>query len=94
MDDKKRRWLFSRDRLMTAVRSLGFPDELGEACVKNLGSPKAMDRMATYLMNVRPESIELVVDEMLAISSDIDRWRKKKESEEANRKYNEYLQER
>ena len=91
MDDKKRRWLFSRDRLMTAIRSLGFTDELGEACVKNLGSPKAMDRMATYLMNVKPNSVELVVDEMLAIRSQIEAWRARKDSLEANARYNEVL---
>ena len=44
MDDNKRRWLYSRDNLMTAVRSLGYPDKLGEEIVKNLGSPKAMEQ--------------------------------------------------
>ena len=91
MDDNNRRWLFSRDNLMTAIRSLGFPDELGEAIVKNLGSPKAMDRMASYLMNVKPTTPELVVDEMLAIRSEIEAWRAKKDSEDANAKYNEML---
>ena len=76
---------------MTAIRSLGFPDELGEACVKNLGSPKAMDRMATFLMNVKPSSVELVVDEMLAIRSQIEAWRARKDSLEANARYNEVL---
>lgn len=76
---------------MTAIRSLGFPDELGEACVKNLGSPKAMDRMATYLMNVKPGSVELVVDEMLAIRTQIEAWRARKDSLEANARYNEVL---
>ena len=91
MDDNKRRWLFSRDNLMTAIRSLGFPDELGEAIVKNLGSPKAMDRMTSYLMNVKPTTPELVVDEMLAVRSEIEAWRAKKDSEDANAKYNEML---
>ncbi|SNU08136.1 hypothetical protein SAMN06297422_11573 [Lachnospiraceae bacterium] len=91
MDNNNRRWLFSRDNLMTAIRSLGFPDELGEAIVKNLGSPKAMDRMASYLMNVKPTTPELVVDEMLAIRSEIEAWRAKKDSEDANAKYNEML---
>ena len=76
---------------MTAIRSLGFPDELGEAIVKNLGSPKAMDRMTSYLMNVKPTTPELVVDEMLAIRSEIEAWRAKKDSEDANAKYNEML---
>ncbi|ETP70940.1 hypothetical protein UYO_3118 [Lachnospiraceae bacterium JC7] len=33
----------------------------------------------------------LVVDEMLAICSEIERWREKKATEEANAKYNEML---
>ncbi len=45
---------------------------------KQPGSPKAMSRMMGYLVNVRPRSAELIVDEMLAICSDIDRWREKK----------------
>ena len=56
-----------------------------------LGSPKAMERMMAYLYNVKPNSAELIVDEALAICSDIDRWREKKASEAANAKYNEML---
>ena len=91
MDENKRRWLYSRDQLMTAIRSLGYPEELGVAVVKNLGSPKAMDRMTSYLMNVKPETPELVVDEMLAIRSEIEIWKAKKDSQDANAKYNEML---
>ena len=91
MDDNKQKWINSRDALMRAVRTLGFPDELGEAIVKNLGSPKAMDRMTVYLTEVKPATPELVVDEMLAICSDIESWRTKKESLEANARYNEVL---
>ena len=47
--------------------------------------------MMGYLYNVKPRSAELIVDEMLAICSDIDRWREKKASEEANARYNEIL---
>ena len=91
MDDNKKIWLYSRDNLMKAIRSLGFPDELGDAIVKNLGSPKAMDRMTSYLVNVKPTTPELVVDEMLAIRSDIETWKAKKDSLEANATYNEIL---
>ena len=76
---------------MRAVESLGFPAELGEAIAKYLGSPKAMERMIAYLHYVKPESEELVVDEMIAIRSEIDAWREKKASEEANARYNEML---
>lgn len=50
-----------------------------------------MSRMLSYLYNVKPQSAELIVDEMLAICSDIDRWKDKKASEEANIRYNEIL---
>ena len=91
MMDSRMEWARSRDQLVSAIRDLGFPEELGEQIAKQLGSPKAMDRMMGYLYNVKPRSAELIVDEMLAICSDIDRWREKKASEEANAKYNEIL---
>lgn len=87
--DFKREWARSKDELVQVIRSLGFPDELGEQIAKMLGSPKAMQRMMAYLYNVKPNTAELIVDETLAICSDIDRWREKKASEEANAKYNE-----
>ena len=89
--DFKREWARSKDELVQAVRSLGFPDELGEQIAKMLGSPKAMQRMMAYLYNVEPNTAELIVDEALAICSDIDRWRETKVSEAANAKYNEML---
>ena len=74
-----------------AMQELGFRPELGDAVAKNLGSPKAMERMTAYLRNVKPRSEELVVDEMLAICSEIAAWREKKASQEANARYNEML---
>ena len=91
MTDYQREWARSRDELVAAVKQLGFPAELGEQIAKQLGSPKAMSRMMAYLYNVKPRSAELVVDEMLAIRGEIETWREKKESEEANARYNEYL---
>ena len=44
-----------------------------------------------HLYNVKPSSVELVVDEMLAIRDDIDRWKDKKAAEEANAAYNDIL---
>lgn len=87
-------WTQAKEELLAAMRQLGLPEELGELIARQLGGPKAIRRMTAYLHHAKPGSAEEVVDEMLAISSDIDRWHKKKESEEANRKYNEYLQER
>ena len=91
MTEKQIYWSRKRDELVTAIKQLGFPRELGEQIAKQLGSPKAMDRMLAYIYNVKPRTAELIVDEMLAICSDIDTWRKKKSAEEANAKYNEIL---
>ena len=87
----QRLWARARDELVRTVESLGFPAELGEAIARHLGSPKAIDRMNAYLRYEKPKSEELVVDEMLAIRSEIDAWREKKASEQANARYNEIL---
>ncbi len=84
-------WKRSRDELVDEIRALGFPDELGQEIAKHLGSPKAMGRMVSYLQYVKPKTAELIVDEMLAIRSEIDVWKAKKAAEEANAAYNEIL---
>ena len=84
-------WIRARDELVRAIKDLGFPEELGNEIAKNLGSPKAMQRMCAYLYYVKPEKAEIIVDEMLAIRGEIETWREKKESEEANARYNEYM---
>ena len=89
--DNRIEWVRKHDEVVRAVESLGFPSALGDQIAKQLGSPKAMDRMLAYLYNVKPRSAELVVDEMLAICSDVDRWKDKKTAEEANARYNEIL---
>lgn len=87
----KRIWSRTRNELVRSLEQLGFPAELGEAIAKHLGSPKAMERMISYLNHVKPKTEELVVDEMLAIKSEIDAWKEKKATEEANARYNEML---
>ena len=82
-------WVLARDDLIYSITCLGFPEELGYEIARNLGSPKAIRRMNSYLRQVRPGSAELVVDEMLAICAEIDSWRKRKEAKEANARYNE-----
>ena len=91
MTPDQRLWSRTRDDLVRTVESLGFRGELGEAIARCLGSPKAMERMISYLRYVKPKTEELVVDEMLAIRSEIDAWREKKASEKANARYNEVL---
>ena len=91
MPDYKADWMRSSEKLIFAIISLGFPEELGKAVSKNLGSPKAMDRMTSYLYNAKPGKAEMVVDEMLGIMSEIAAWRDRKESLEANAAYNEIM---
>lgn len=91
MTDNQREWARAKEQLVSAIKQLGFPEELGNQIAKQLGSPKDMSRMLSYLYNVKPQSAELIVDEMLAICSDIDRRKDKKASEEANTRYNEIL---
>ncbi|MBP5461141.1 MAG: hypothetical protein J6Y20_03350 [Lachnospiraceae bacterium] len=87
-------WTRAKEELVSTLMSLGHPGELGELIARQLGSPKAIRRMTSYLHQVRPRSAEEVVDEMLAISSEIEAWHKKKASEQANASYTEYLNER
>ncbi len=93
MTPEQRNWIGARDDLVRAVTELGFPESLGNEIAKNLGSPKAMHRMTVYLDNVRPQKVELVVDEMLAICSEIEAWREKRSSQEANAHYNDMMYE-
>ena len=83
-------WNRTRDRLVAEIKKLGFREDLGYAVAKNLGSPKA-ERMISYLVNVKPRKEELLIDEMLAICSEIEAWKEKKASQEANARYNEIL---
>ncbi len=84
-------WNNAKDGLVLMVKELGFPEEFGMSIAKNLGSPKAIRRMTSYLMYERPKDMCIIIDEMLAIRLEIDSWRKKKEGQEAVSRYNEIL---
>lgn len=89
--DNRYEWIHARERLREALTELGHPGEFADVMAKQLGSPKAIDRMTAYLHHVRPRNIEEVIDEMLAICSEIDAWKQRKASQQANMKYTEYL---
>ena len=84
-------WAQARDRLAAAVTGIGFSAELAELMARQLGSPKAIDRMTSYVYQSRPRTEEMLVDEMLAICAEIETWREKKESQEAQARYNARL---
>ena len=84
-------WAQSRDRLVAAVTDIGFSAELADLMARKLGSPKAIDRMVSYIRQAHPHTEEMLVDEMLAICAEIETWRQKKESQEAQARYNSWL---
>ncbi len=87
----RRSWTLSYRNLIEKIVSMGYPQEFGKAIASSLGSEKAMDRMSAYLDLAKPKTAEEIADEMLAITSEIDRWKQKKETEYYNSKYNELL---
>lgn len=91
MTENQRIWKRSCDSLVAAVTALGFSSELAELLARELGSPKAIDRMACYVRLAKPNSEEMLVDEMLAIKSEIDAWRERKSSMDAQARYNARL---
>ena len=91
MTEQQELYCRARERLIRAVESCGFPAELAELCAKQIGSPKGIDRLTSYVYNVKPKSTEMLVDEMLAIDSQIKTWREKKKSEEAQWRYTMWL---
>jgi hypothetical protein len=91
MTENQRIWSEARNRLVSAVTASGFSAELAELMAKQLKSPKAIDHMTSYIYQAHPRNEEMIVDEMLAICADIEAWREKKESQEAQAKYNTYL---
>ena len=91
MTPNQRIWARARDRLAKEVSSLGYPGEFADLLAGQLKSPKAIDRLASYLAQARPGSVEMIVDEMLAIRAEIDAWREKKESREAQAGYGTWL---
>ena len=91
MTDYHREWSEARDRLRKAVTTLGYPSDLADLLAKELGSPRGIERLTSYIYHAKPGTLETLVDEMLAIKGQIDAWRSKKESEEAQASYNARL---
>ena len=91
MTQNQQIWSLAKNRLAAAVASLGYPEEFAGLLAGELKSPKAIDRMTSWLVHAKPTSIEMIVDEMLAICADIDAWREIKESQEAQAGYSAWL---
>ena len=64
MTDYKREWCEARDRLRTAVAALGYPSDLADLIARELGSPKGINRLTSYIYQAKPRSLETLVDEI------------------------------
>lgn len=91
MTPNQKMWALSRNDLARAVAALGYPEEFADLLAKQLGSPKAIDRLASYIRQAHPDSMEMIIDEMLAIRAEIDAWKEKKENLEAQEGYSRWL---
>ncbi len=91
MTPSQRIWTEAGDGRARELAALGYPQEIADVLAGQLGSPRAIDRMASYLRLAHPGSMEMIVDEMLAICAEIDAWREKKESRDAQESYNLWL---
>ena len=79
MAPNRKIWTQARNRLAAEAVRLGYPEEFADLLARQLGSPKAID------------SVEMIVDEMLSIRAEIDAWRQKKESLDAQAGYGTWL---
>ena len=91
MNEQQRVWARARDGLADELSALGYPRELADLLARQLRSPLAIDRMASYVRQARPRSVEMLADEMLAITAEIDAWRDRRESQDAQAAYNAWL---
>ena len=69
----------------------GYPAEFSDLVTKNLNTDFTAQRMIGYLLHFNKLPLEEVADEMLAILSERNRFMAKKETEDANARYNDYL---
>ena len=89
-DDSKVTVEKSKD-VYKVLQEKGFPDELcREIAYKYMNTDYTATRMLGYLYRVTEPSVEMVVDEMLAILEDRNRLMKKHEMEQAQAAINKF----
>ena len=78
------------DELYKVLLTKGYPKELcAEIAYKNLNTDYTATRMLGYLYRYTEPRMEDVIDEMIAILSDREEFRKKKEMERTQAAINE-----
>lgn len=71
----------------------GYPEDFCTQITLNLNTDWTARRMMGYLSHYKKLPLEEVVDEMLSIISDRNQIMKKKDLEEVNSRWNEFLNE-
>ncbi len=82
----------TRLSLIETIKRLGHPEEFGMLIAAELGTEKQMARMISYLVKLKPQSMEEIADEMLSIKEEFERYREKKVIEYYNEKNNLLMQ--
>lgn len=73
------------------MQKRGYPEVFCDQVTKNLNTDWTAQRMIGYLSHYKKLPMEEVADEMLAILSDRNRIMQKKDMENTNARWNEYL---
>ena len=84
-------WKEAYAALLRALTEVGVPEEVGKYIAQNLKTERCMRRMTGYLRGAHPQSMEEIADEMVALMEMREAWARKKEAEEANAKYTQWL---
>ena len=69
----------------------GYDEEFCDIITKNLNTDFTAQRMIGYLYHYEHPPVEEIADEMISILSDRNRIVQKKELEEVNKKWNDFL---
>lgn len=69
----------------------GYPEEFCDIIAKNLNTDFTAQRMIGYLYHYDHPPVEEIADEMISILSDRNQIMEKKELEEVNARWNDFL---
>ena len=69
----------------------GYPEEFCDIITKNLNTDFTAQRMMGYLYHYDHPPVEEIADEMISILSDRNQIMEKKELEEVNARWNDFL---
>ena len=69
----------------------GYPEEFCDIITKNLNTDFTTQRMIGYLYHYDHPPVEEIADEMISILSDLNQIMEKKELEEVNARWNDFL---